>query len=106
MNTTRPGVRAALYARVSTIDQETENKLLELRRYAEARGWAVTEFVDRGVSGAKERRPALECPAHSCPPSSTRKAAAALRVPASVLHRARLSSRCRLVAERARCLGV
>lgn len=53
-------VRAAIYARVSTFDQEPENQLAELRRYIDARGWAGTEFVDRGVSGAKDRRPALD----------------------------------------------
>ena len=53
-------MRAALYARVSTNDQVAENQLLELRRYATARGWEATEFVDRGVSGSKDRRPALD----------------------------------------------
>src|SRR6516162_5758693 len=53
-------MRAAIYARVSTIDQEPENQLQELRRYVEARGWTATEFVDRGISGAKDRRPALD----------------------------------------------
>ena len=51
---------AAIYARVSTFDQEPENQLGELRRYGAARGWTATEFVDRGVSGAKDRRPALD----------------------------------------------
>jgi DNA invertase Pin-like site-specific DNA recombinase len=52
---------AALYARVSTTDQTCENQLIELRRYCEARGWHVLkEFVDTGVSGAKDRRPALD----------------------------------------------
>lgn len=53
-------VRAAIYARVSTFDQEPENQLVELRRYASARGWDVKEHVDHGISGAKERRPALD----------------------------------------------
>jgi DNA invertase Pin-like site-specific DNA recombinase len=53
-------VRAGIYARVSTVDQTCENQLLELRRYAEARGWTPVEYVDRGVSGAKDRRPALD----------------------------------------------
>jgi DNA invertase Pin-like site-specific DNA recombinase len=54
-------MRAGIYARVSTTDQHCENQLVELRRYCEARGWAITkEFVDHGVSGAKERRPALD----------------------------------------------
>jgi DNA invertase Pin-like site-specific DNA recombinase len=52
--------RVALYARVSTIDQNTENQLVELRCYAEVRGWSATEYVDHGVSGAKDRRPALD----------------------------------------------
>ena len=49
-----------IYARVSTFDQEPENQLAELRRYVEARGWTATEYTDHGVSGAKERRPALD----------------------------------------------
>jgi len=53
-------MKAALYARVSTLDQHTDNQLVELRRYVAARGWDAREFVDHGVSGAKERRPALD----------------------------------------------
>lgn len=53
-------MKVALYARVSTQDQNCENQLLELRRYAEARGWPAVEYVDHGVSGAKDRRPALD----------------------------------------------
>jgi DNA invertase Pin-like site-specific DNA recombinase len=53
-------MRAAIYARVSTIDQEPENQLAELRRYVEARGWTAREYVDHGISGAKDRRPALD----------------------------------------------
>lgn len=53
-------MRAAIYARVSTFDQEPENQLAELRRYVEARGWTAQEFVDQGISGAKDRRPALD----------------------------------------------
>src|SRR5271169_612568 len=54
--------RAAIYARVSTNNgQNPEMQLSELRAYCEKRGWeAVGEFVDVGVSGAKERRPALD----------------------------------------------
>lgn len=50
----------ALYARVSTTDQTAENQLIELRRYVAARGWTAVEYVDEGVSGAKDRRPALD----------------------------------------------
>jgi DNA invertase Pin-like site-specific DNA recombinase len=53
-------VKVAVYARVSTHDQTAENQLLELRRYVDARGWTAVEYVDQGVSGAKERRPALD----------------------------------------------
>lgn len=53
-------LNAAIYARVSTLDQEPENQLAELRRYAAARGWTTVEFVDRGISGAKDKRPALD----------------------------------------------
>src|SRR5689334_24819668 len=53
-------MRAAIYARVSTFDQEPENQLAELRRYTIARDWTAAEYVDRGVSGAKDRRPALD----------------------------------------------
>ena len=56
-------LRAALYARVSTDRQSTENQLRELRQAAERLGWEVVkEFVDRGISGAKGRkdRPQLD----------------------------------------------
>lgn len=52
--------RVVLYARVSTKEQHPENQLLALRGYAKSRDWKVArEFVDQGVSGAKESRPAL-----------------------------------------------
>lgn len=51
---------AAIYCRVSTLDQHVENQLQELRTYCERRGWTAIEFIDHGVSGAKERRPALD----------------------------------------------
>jgi DNA invertase Pin-like site-specific DNA recombinase len=53
-------MKAAIYARVSTVDQEPENQLQELRRYIQARGWSAVEYVDKGVSGSKDRRPALD----------------------------------------------
>jgi DNA invertase Pin-like site-specific DNA recombinase len=55
-----PASRAALYARVSTLDQEPDNQLRELQHFADARGWQSRAFVDRGVSGKKEKRPALD----------------------------------------------
>jgi DNA invertase Pin-like site-specific DNA recombinase len=53
-------MRAGLYARVSTVEQEPENQLRQLHDFAAAREWQALEFVDRGVSGAKDRRPALD----------------------------------------------
>jgi DNA invertase Pin-like site-specific DNA recombinase len=55
-------MRAALYARVSTRDhdQDPETQLLALRRFAEAEGYTVREFVDHGVSGKDLRRPAWQ----------------------------------------------
>ena len=54
-------MRVGIYARVSTTHGQTcENQLLELRRYVEVRGWTAKEYVDEGISGAKDRRPALD----------------------------------------------
>ena len=53
-------MRAALYARVSTDTQTTDNQLLELREFAARQGWTVEEYIDRGVSGSRESRPALD----------------------------------------------
>jgi len=57
----RPIIRVALYARVSTLNnQDPEMQLVELREYAGRRGWQIVEeFTDQGVSGCKESRPAL-----------------------------------------------
>jgi DNA invertase Pin-like site-specific DNA recombinase len=54
-------MRAALYARVSTLNgQHPEMQLSELREYASRRGWEIAgEYVDEGVSGSKESRPEL-----------------------------------------------
>jgi DNA invertase Pin-like site-specific DNA recombinase len=54
--------RVAIYARVSTLNQGQDPGLQtrELREFAERRSWTVVgEYVDRGVSGSKESRPAL-----------------------------------------------
>ena len=48
--------RAAIYARVSTDHQTTDNQLNELRAVAQRMGWnVVAEYVDHGISGAKGR---------------------------------------------------
>jgi DNA invertase Pin-like site-specific DNA recombinase len=54
--------KVALYARVSTSNghQDPLLQLRELREYAERRGWVmVEEYIDTGISGAKDSRPAL-----------------------------------------------
>jgi DNA invertase Pin-like site-specific DNA recombinase len=55
--------KVAIYARVSTSSQTTDNQLLDLRQTAQRMGYTiVAEFVDNGISGAKSRcdRPALD----------------------------------------------
>jgi DNA invertase Pin-like site-specific DNA recombinase len=62
MNTTKQK-RVALYARVSTNSQTSDNQLQELRQVAERMNWlVVSEYVDEGISGAKgrEQRPAFD----------------------------------------------
>jgi DNA invertase Pin-like site-specific DNA recombinase len=54
-------MRVALYARVSTDSQDPEVQLVALRAHVATRGWELAEeFTDRGFSGMKERRPALD----------------------------------------------
>jgi DNA invertase Pin-like site-specific DNA recombinase len=56
-------LRAALYLRVSTTDQDTERQEHELRSVAAARGWEIVEvYADNGISGAKgrDKRPAFD----------------------------------------------
>ena len=55
-------MRVALYARVSTLNngQNPEMQLRELREYCERRSWEIAgEYVDNGISGAKDSRPEL-----------------------------------------------
>jgi DNA invertase Pin-like site-specific DNA recombinase len=52
--------RAALYLRVSSLDQHPETQLLDLQNMAAQRGYEVVqEYTDR-ISGAKARRPGLD----------------------------------------------
>lgn len=51
----------ALYARVSTQDQNCELQLADLRDYAIRHGWTIAqEYIDQGVSGGQASRPALD----------------------------------------------
>ena len=62
-NISKKRTSVALYARVSTDGQTTENQLQELRKVADRNGWQIIqEFVDHGISGAKGRdqRPAFD----------------------------------------------
>jgi DNA invertase Pin-like site-specific DNA recombinase len=53
--------RAAIYARVSTADQNCELQLNELREYIIRHGWEnAGEYVDTGWSGAKASRPEFD----------------------------------------------
>src|SRR5579862_579755 len=51
--------RAAIYARCSTVDQETDMQETELREYCGNRDWSCVLYRDKGQSGAKNDRPAL-----------------------------------------------
>lgn len=53
-------MKVAVYVRVSRLDQHPDNQVQELRRYVQARGWEAVEFIEYGVSGAKDKRPQLE----------------------------------------------
>src|SRR5262245_19095415 len=51
----------AIYTRVSTTGQSVENQERELRAVGERHGWEIVEvFADRGISGSKDKRPALD----------------------------------------------
>lgn len=50
----------AIYARVSTDDQNCEMQLTELRGYAERQGWQVIEYIEKASGKAGSKRPVLE----------------------------------------------
>src|ERR1700758_2580022 len=52
--------RAALYTRVSTLDQNPETQLHDLRQMAAQRGYQIVAEVTDKISGAKARRPGLD----------------------------------------------
>jgi DNA invertase Pin-like site-specific DNA recombinase len=49
--------RAALYLRVSTLDQHPETQLYDLRQMAQQRGYQIVEEYTDRISGAKAKRP-------------------------------------------------
>lgn len=58
-----PALKVALYLRVSTSNQTTENQRIDLERVAALRGWTIVEtYQDHGISGSKGRgdRPELD----------------------------------------------
>ena len=52
--------RAALYLRVSTLDQHPETQLYDLRQLAQQRGYEIVEEYTDKISGAKAKRPGLD----------------------------------------------
>jgi DNA invertase Pin-like site-specific DNA recombinase len=51
--------KIAVYARASTDTQTVDPQLRDLREFAKNRGWEdLREYVDVGISGAKDSRPA------------------------------------------------
>src|SRR4051795_12161076 len=52
--------RAALYLRVSTLDQHPETQLYDLRQMAEQRGYQIVEEYTDMISGVKTKRPGLD----------------------------------------------
>ena len=51
---------AALYMRVSSLDQRPESQLYDLQQLASQRGYDIVEQYTDRISGAKARRPALD----------------------------------------------
>ncbi len=56
----KPRKVVALYARVSTLDQNCEVQLEDLRRYADKRFASYCEYTDAGFSGTQRHRPQLD----------------------------------------------
>ena len=53
-------IQTAIYARVSTDEQTTDNQVLKLKQVAERNGWDLEAVYSDTISGAKSKRPELE----------------------------------------------
>ena len=53
-------MRVAIYARVSTGEQTTDNQVIKLKKVAERNGWEVEAIYADTISGAKSKRPQLD----------------------------------------------
>jgi DNA invertase Pin-like site-specific DNA recombinase len=53
-------MKTAIYARVSTDEQTTDNQLIKLKQVAERNGWEVQAIYADAISGAKSKRPELD----------------------------------------------
>ena len=54
-------MKVALYLRVSTDDQTTENQEIELKKYCDREDYEIYQvYKDEGISGAKTSRPSLD----------------------------------------------
>jgi DNA invertase Pin-like site-specific DNA recombinase len=58
--------RAAIYTRVSTLDQHPEMQEQELREYVARRNWTLHRIYSDKVSGAVEKRPGLDALLDDC----------------------------------------
>ena len=64
MTSAKPGQRVGIYLRVSTLNQETENQLLQLRALCEQQGWRIVkEYVDVESGRKGKTRTERLCPA-------------------------------------------
>lgn len=59
-------IRAGLYIRVSTVDQNPQLQFNELREFCRARSWKPSEFLDHGISGIDSSRPGLRGLLQAC----------------------------------------
>jgi DNA invertase Pin-like site-specific DNA recombinase len=53
-------MKVAIYARVSTSEQDLSLQLTELKRYAKARGWRIHRVYEDKATGTNDKRPQLQ----------------------------------------------